>query len=831
MTQSSETPGSREDGIRPQMKGAASWSSVSKEIDTYGEFSATSGESKAVSESSSGGLHKVFSALCSCGQVARSGSAFDHGESVRVTSNVERAQAVTELRYARGAGKNGASLPVSGGKRTLPVGSKTVDEDDVHFIAECLTNLLLFHEFDSAQQIDMIVSGMYERPIPAGEILIQEGEAGFGIDEMYIVKSGEFEVLQRRKGVNLRVNMKHRGDSFGELSLMYNSPRCATVAATQDSLVWVLDRETFRRYIQIFEEKKQGPQDQEPTIELFLNQVPILAHLSRDEKLEFLEHVEEVEFQKGDIVVREGEEGKSFYIIKSGEASVYQCYGMNKEDSQTDEVHGTKKRKQRRINKLFEADFFGEGALLTSSLRKATVVSDTALVCYTINKDVFVKLLAPHCEMMLKEKSPYAVGTRLMKIASLGGPSRQSAMVHIKRKRYSKSQKKWIWEMVRAVGHLDEVWELNRSSDPYRTDDSPKQAAGKNDEEIVLSLVEGITLGGGAFSRVSSVTEEGCNRAYALKRIRKTSVMRCPEHVYCEQAITRNLTHPFCIRQYGSFQDKYHLYFLFDLMNGGDLMDILVNDAAAVKVRTPTKPLRPACLAPQVQVLKGLSEEVVKFYIASIVLALEYLHENKVIYRDLKPENVLIDQQGYPKLGDFGFAKVLKRGKKTYTFCGTPGYVAPENVLAHGYGYSVDWWSLGVVTYVLLTGKQPFTYPRTDDQMEIMKRIVDHSYQISFPPYVSHVAKSFVLGLLERRPSRRLGCLPGRAEDIKRHAWFQDFDWDSLAARKMIPPRSSKDDAAKRIRELMNSERKGLSKVPKESVEDLREANRIFEDF
>ena len=424
------------------------------------------------------------------------------------------------------------------------------------------------------------------------------------------------------------------------------------------------------------------------------------------------------------------------------------------------------------------------------------------------------------------------MGTRLMKIASLGAPSRQSAMVHIKRKRYSKSQKKWIWEMVRAVGHLDEVWELNHSSDPYRTNNTPTPASSQRDDDIVLSLIEGITLGGGAFSRVSSVTEEGCSRSYALKRIRKTAVMRCPEHIYCEQAITRNLTHPFCIRQYGSFQDKYHLYFLFDLMNGGDLMDILVNDAAVVSVRTPTKhSLKPACLAPQVQVLRGLTEDVAKFYIASIVLALEYLHENKVVYRDLKPENVLIDQQGYPRLGDFGFAKVLKRGKKTYTFCGTPGYVAPENVLAHGYGYSVDWWALGVVTYVLLTGKQPFTYPRTDDQMEIMKRIVDNAYHISFPPYVSHTAKSFVLGLLERIPSRRLGCLPGRVNDIKMHAWFQDFDWDSLAARKMIPPRPPKDDAAKRIRDLMHSERKGLNKVAKESPDDLREANKIFEDF
>ena len=685
---------------------------------------------------------------------------------------------------------------------------------------ECLTNVFLFNHLNAEKQRH-IVSGMYERSLPAGEILIQEGNTGIGADEMYIVKSGEFEVLQRRKGVNLRVNMKHRGDTFGELSLMYNSPRSATVAATQDSVVWVLDRATFKTFIQDGEEK-DSESSLGMTTELFMNQVPVLSHLSREEKLQFLEAAKEMRFERGDVVIREGDVGEHFFIIKSGEATVYQYYG-----SKGDEVPGT--QRQRKINQLFEADFFGEGALLSSTMRKATVVADTSLVCLTLDKDNFDKILAPRCEFLLKEKSPHVVGTRLVKMAALGGPSRQPALVNIKRKRYSHSQGENVWEIVRAVGHLDEVWELKPSSDPYS--EQTADTKGKEGDDVVLNLVEGVVLGSGAFSRVSVVTEEGSSRTYALKRIRKTAVMRCPEHIYCEQSITRHLTHPFCIRQYGSFQDKYHLYFLFDLMTGGDLMDILVSDASAVNVRAKTTGLKPSWMAPQMKILRGLAEDVAKFYVASTVLALEYLHQNNVIYRDLKPENILIDQQGYPKLGDFGFAKILKSKKKTYTFCGTPGYVAPENILAHGYDMSVDWWGLGVVTYVLLTGKQPFTHPKTDDQMEIMKRIVDSSYQISFPPYMSPEAKSFIMGLLERRPSRRLGCQSGGANDIKQHAWFDKFDWEELAARKMIPPRQPKDDAAKRIRDLSHGERNGGRKVPKESKEELREANRIFEDF
>ena len=142
-----------------------------------------------------------------------------------------------------------------------------------------------------------------------------------------------------------------------------------------------------------------------------------------------------------------------------------------------------------------------------------------------------------------------------------------------------------------------------------------------------------------------------------------------------------------------------------------------------------------------------MTEDLSKFYIASVLLALEYLHNNNIVYRDLKPENVFIDVNGHVKLGDFGFAKVLDNGNRTYTFCGTPGYVAPENVLAHGYNYSVDWWGLGVVMYVLLTGRQPYSTPKTDDPMVVMRRIVDENYVVKYPPYISAAAKGGRSGL------------------------------------------------------------------------------------
>lgn len=317
--------------------------------------------------------------------------------------------------------------------------------------------MLLFNHLDGAQQ-RAIVQGMYERPVPAGEILIQEGDTGLGASELYVVKEGEFEVLQRRKGVNLRVNMKRRGDTFGELSLMYDCPRSATVATTQDAVVWVLERDMFRQHVQ------KGQEDAASQLELFLNQVPILSPLSKIEKLQLLDAFEERTYAAGATIVREGEPGDLFYIIKDGEATVLQSGGNGQAGADAMASPNANPVGVRRVNQLFRSDFFGEAALLNSAPRTASVVAVTRLTCLTLDRENFISLLGPLEQLMAREKSPQVVGARLMKLASQGGPSRQQAMVHIKRRRYSRTQNQWIWELVRAVGHLDEVLELKTTA-------------------------------------------------------------------------------------------------------------------------------------------------------------------------------------------------------------------------------------------------------------------------------------------------------------------------------------------------------------------------------
>ncbi|KAG1658436.1 hypothetical protein FOA52_009857 [Chlamydomonas sp. UWO 241] len=749
----------------------------------------------------------------------------DSGDDAHYT---QRAGAITG---GGGKAKNNA-LP------KLPQNAVKTAPEDYEYIEAALSRLLLFNKLAPGLQ-RKIVSEMHEQQSVAGEILIKEGDTGLGASELFVVKSGKYEVLQRRQGQNVRVNMKERGDCFGEVSLMYDCPRSATVAATVEGVVWVMDRAVFRYFV------RENQETQVSQVDLFLNSVPILASLSRDERLSLVDALEEVTFQVGAKIITEGDKGDLFYIIKEGEAVVYQNSPQG----------------QRKVNHLFKADFFGERALLCDEPRIATVEACTKMVVLTLRRDTFTEILGPLEQLMAREKSPQVVAQKMAKLQPRSSHMhRPPGEVLIKRKK--KGRNGDTWEVVRAKGHLDEVQELRKGGTTIMDAETGNESfvaaahAGVNPptttiagislkkggttitdaetgkESMSLLLTEGTVLGGGAFSRVSIVTEDSTGRTYALKRMRKSAVVQCPEHVFCEQAITKNVAHPFCIRQYASFQDKYHLYFLFDLMAGGDLMDVLVAEAKVIQKRVPQSGWQVACLAPKVKMLQGMNEELAKFYVSSITLALEYLHNNNIVYRDLKPENVFIDGNGHVKLGDFGFAKVLENGSRTYTFCGTPGYVAPENVLAHGYNFSVDWWGLGVVMYVLLTGRQPFSTPKTEDPMVVMRRIVDENYIVKFPPYVSGPAKDLISRLLERKPARRIGMLNGRARDVKSHAWFSAFNWSELEARRTASPRQPKDgDIAKRLRELVENERKTAGKTPKESPEELHECEIVFQDF
>ena len=180
-----------------------------------------------------------------------------------------------------------------------------------------------------------------------------------------------------------------------------------------------------------------------------------------------------------------------------------------------------------------------------------------------------------------------------------------------------------------------------------------------------------------------------------------------------------------------------------------------------------------------------IPEEDARFYAACVLDAFEYLHDKMIVYRDLKPENLLIDAVGYLKVVDFGFAKVVT--DRTYTLCGTPEYLSPELVLGKGHHKGVDYWALGVLIYEMVVGYSPFAGENTPDQMVICRNILAGKYDV--PKRVQGAdIKDMMRRLMSKQVTHRLGCLKAGASDIKSHAWYKSLNWDALKAKQVASP-------------------------------------------
>ena len=218
---------------------------------------------------------------------------------------------------------------------------------------------------------------------------------------------------------------------------------------------------------------------------------------------------------------------------------------------------------------------------------------------------------------------------------------------------------------------------------------------------------------------------------------------------------------PFIVNIKSAFQDNNNLYLVSEFMQGGDMFFHMHDNQTNI-----------------------FSLEKTKFYVIELILALDSLHKNNMVYRDLKPENILLDSKGHIKLTDFGLSKILEDGEdKAYTLCGTPQYLAPEVLLRKGYDKAVDWWSLGCIMYEMLTGKLPFPFKRG-----VKLSIKTYEKKINFPSKITENAKDLIQKLLVINPNDRLGSGADGSENIKKHPFFEEVDWDSAFEKQLDPP-------------------------------------------
>ncbi|KAG2179966.1 hypothetical protein INT43_003753 [Umbelopsis isabellina] len=269
--------------------------------------------------------------------------------------------------------------------------------------------------------------------------------------------------------------------------------------------------------------------------------------------------------------------------------------------------------------------------------------------------------------------------------------------------------------------------------------------------------------GKGAFGKVRVVQHKATKQLYALKYINKAKCikMRAVDNIISERRLLEQIDYSLIVNLRYAFQDDENLFMVLDLMLGGDLRFHLER-------------------------VGSLPEEQVRFYAAELALALNYMHRRRIVHRDIKPDNILLDEKGHAHLTDFNIAVHYSEKKPLTAVAGSMAYMAPEVLQKKGYFYSVDWWSLGIVLFELLFGKRPF---RGKTNESLTKSIT--SDPLKFPDNAHELASpaclDFVKGLITRDPTQRIG-VDGGFEKLRNHGWFKGYDWYALERKEASPP-------------------------------------------
>ncbi|XP_069015960.1 cGMP-dependent protein kinase 1-like isoform X1 [Embiotoca jacksoni] len=525
-------------------------------------------------------------------------------------------------------------------------------------------------------QIQEVVDCMYPVDYGTDACIIEEGDVG---SLVYVMEEGKVEVTKE----GMKLCTMGPGRVFGELAILYNCTRTATVRTVACVKLWAIDRQCYQTIMM-----RTGLIKHAEYMD-FLKSVPTFQGLPEETLSKLADVMEETHYEDGEYIIRQGARGDTFFILSKGTVNVTQRDSANQEP-----VH---------LRELTRGNWFGEKALQGEDVRTANVIAAGAVTCLVIDRDSFKHL----------------------------------------------------------IGGLDDVsnkgYEDAEAKAKYEAENVFFSSLKLNDFNIID------TLGVGGFGRVELVQlKSDAAKTFAMKILKKRHIVdtRQQEHIRSEKHIMTEAHSDFIVRLYRTFKDRKYLYMLLEACLGGEVWTLLRDRGS-------------------------FEDSTTRFYTGCVVEAFAYLHAKGIIYRDLKPENLLLDSRGYAKLVDFGFAKKIGFCKKTWTFCGTPEYVAPEIILNKGHDVSADYWSLGILMYELLTGSPPFSGPDPMKTYNIILRGID---MIEFPKKITKNAANLIKKLCRDNPSERLGNLKNGVKDIQKHKWFEGFNWEGLKKGTLTPP-------------------------------------------
>mmetsp|Transcript_9580 Transcript_9580/g.11597 ORF Transcript_9580/g.11597 Transcript_9580/m.11597 type:complete len:772 (+) Transcript_9580:51-2366(+) len=688
-------------------------------------------------------------------------------------------------------------------------------------IADVLTEHYVFNDLQ-AKTIQDVVDVMKPCPVPAGKDIITQGDNG---DLFYVMINGNADVLVDGKKVFQYTDQA----AFGELSLMYSAPRAATIVAASECNLFSLDLRSFRFIL-----SKTASSGLMAKCD-FVKRVKLLQALNDQMVNQVASALQEETFNDGEYIITQGEEGDKFYIINEGKVK---CTSTKEGGAEIDLIT------------LKDGDYFGEMALMLNEPRHANCIAVGGQVtCFVLSRDNFMLILGGMDKItqtlaqqmrirILKSVPLLAMLTddELIQVANsmrvqCFGPNEPIIREGEKGERFyiindgevavyktnngaeveitRLSNQEYFGERalireeprkasIKAVGEVeclvleraafmklllpsaDRTFEEEMLSREAQTTGNKAKAVTQIPFEELTILA---TIGTGTFGRVKLTHHKPSNRVCALKAMTKAQIVSSHQerNIMNEKNILAECAHPFVLEQVCCYQTRDELFILMEIVQGGELWTYIYE-------KTHLLPRSKA---------GGFNVKEAQFYAGCVISAFKYIHSLGVAYRDLKPENLLMDSEGYLKVIDFGFAKHIpfnKNGRpqaKSFTLCGTPEYLSPELVLSKGHDKSADYWALGCLIYELLVGHTPFQH---DNQQEIFKRIIQSTRYLHFPKQVDSGAVDIVTKLLSANPAYRLGNLQGGTDDIMNHAWFKKskFNWQSLFEKKIKAPYAPK---------------------------------------
>mmetsp|Transcript_9255 Transcript_9255/g.16329 ORF Transcript_9255/g.16329 Transcript_9255/m.16329 type:complete len:625 (-) Transcript_9255:88-1962(-) len=583
----------------------------------------------------------------------------------------------------------------------------------------------------SPEQLSLICESVYLIHVEAGETLVQDGDKG---KSFFVVQHGELQV----HGSTGKDQKLLPGDSFGELTLLYDSTHQATVTANYSSYVWLLMRSDFQVVSRLNFTSRIASYSE------MLLKIPSIEEVADKTNIDmFAGALEELSFLSGEAICTEGEDVGQLFILYDGEAEI--------------------KRENKVVGTMKKGDWVGEEALakFIAADCTVTVTTDEAMACMLDEGSFSVVAKAIHSLKKVEMRS--AVG------------SRQSQVSHnnpfaslVEKENYADGVLK------KEMSHLAQ---METAKNGERGSAGKKSRGSQFDFRLAIDLrcLQQVgALGEGSFGTVLFMRDPTNQQNYALKGLLKDQIKKenLAQSVSNERSVMALMDSPFIVRLFGTWQDGNCIYFLQEPVLGGELFDLFSENNFFGNIKHA------------------------KFYIGCIILGLAHMHSKRVIYRDLKLENCLVSLNGYVKLTDMGIAKMVVG--KTYTVCGTADYFAPETLKQTGHNRGADWWACGVLLFMMCAGRSPFDAPEvTQIYKNIMKGFSKVKFPETFPSDLVDVIKS----LCRKVPEERITMQKGGVENLQEMPFFTALDWSDLLEMKLpapfVPERRSDEQIAK----------------------------------